>query len=140
MAIELLHTDQFVDRHIGLTEEDIQDLLDTLGLSSLDDLVEKTVPDSIRSSAPLRLPPARTEHAVLSELQSKAAQNQVFRSFIGMGYYDTITPRRHNACCAGKSLLVYPIHALPGGDISRAPRSIAELPDNGYRLNRSGHC
>ena len=93
MAIELSHTDQFVDRHIGLTEEDIRDMLDTLGLSSLDDLVEKTVPDSIRSSAPLRLPPARTEHAVLSELQSKAAQNQVFRSFIGMGYYDTITPR-----------------------------------------------
>ena len=68
-------------------------MLNILGLASLDDLVDRTVPASIRSDTPLRLPPAMSERAVLDELTRRAARNEVFRSFIGMGYYDTVTPR-----------------------------------------------
>ena len=67
-------------------------MLDALGLASLDALVEATVPAPIRTDRPLALPPARTEHALLANLRHLARKNQVFRSFIGMGYHDTITP------------------------------------------------
>ena len=93
MAIDLANTDRFVERHIGLSDQDVQDMLNVLGLSSLDALTDKTVPHSIRTGAPLRLPPALNEHDVLNELWDRANQNQLFKSFIGMGYYGTIAPR-----------------------------------------------
>ena len=67
-------------------------MLDFLELSSLDELVDKTVPQSIRLSSPLQIGESRSEHAVLDDLRQIASRNQVFRSFIGMGYHDCITP------------------------------------------------
>jgi glycine dehydrogenase len=67
-------------------------MLATLGMSSLDELTDATVPENIRLRRPLKLGPARGEHELLEELKGIASQNQVVRSFIGMGYYDTITP------------------------------------------------
>lgn len=93
MAIDLANTDRFVERHIGLSDQDVQDMLSVLGLSSLDALTDKTVPHSIRTSEPLRLPPALNEHDVLNELWDRANQNRLFKSFIGMGFYGTIAPR-----------------------------------------------
>lgn len=82
----------FIQRHIGLTADDIQQMLEVLGLSSLDDLIDKTVPRAIRLNQSLQLPPAESEYAALGKLKQIAAKNQVYRSFIGMGYYDCITP------------------------------------------------
>ena len=82
----------FVHRHIGPSERDCEAMLGTLGLTSLDELIGKTVPAPIRIQAPLRLEEARSEYAVLSQLRELASQNKVFRSYIGMGYYDCITP------------------------------------------------
>ncbi|MDE2731021.1 MAG: aminomethyl-transferring glycine dehydrogenase [Bacteroidota bacterium] len=93
MAIDLSCTDRFVERHIGVSEQDVTDMLSILGVDSLEALVDRTVPASIRSTTPLRLPPAMSEPAVLDELTRRAASNQIFRSFIGMGYHDTFTPR-----------------------------------------------
>jgi len=84
--------DTFVHRHLGPTEADIQEMLATLGLRSLEALVEATVPADIRLQKPLALAGERGEHEVLSELQAIASRNQVFRSFIGLGYYDCLTP------------------------------------------------
>ena len=67
-------------------------MLCRLGLSSLDDLIEKTVPESIRDLSPLALPPARTESEVLSSLSHLASRNQLKKSFIGLGYSAAITP------------------------------------------------
>ena len=67
--------------------------MDCLGLSSFDELVEQTVPETIRDRNPLRLPEARTEHEVLADLRDLADRNEVFTSLIGMGYYDTISPQ-----------------------------------------------
>ncbi len=82
----------FTQRHIGPNPDDIQQMLDTLGISNLDDLIDKTVPQAIRFQQELKLPPAQSEYAALAKLKQIAAKNQVYRSFIGTGYYDCITP------------------------------------------------
>ena len=92
MAIDLRPTDRFVRRHIGPSETEMQEMLDALGLASLDELVDQTVPAAIRMKHPLDLPAARSEYELLDDLHGIAAQNDVYRSFIGMGYSGTITP------------------------------------------------
>ncbi len=82
----------FADRHIGPSDGPIQEMLGTLGLSSLDALIQATVPEKIRLSHPLNLPVAQSEEEMLTELRGISAKNHLFRSFIGMGYYDCITP------------------------------------------------
>ncbi|WP_026103942.1 aminomethyl-transferring glycine dehydrogenase [Anabaena sp. PCC 7108] len=82
----------FTQRHIGIHPNDIQQMLEVLGLNSLDDLIDKTVPQGIRFNKTLQLPPAQSEYAALAKLKQIADKNQVYRSFIGMGYYDCITP------------------------------------------------
>jgi glycine dehydrogenase len=82
----------FTQRHIGPNLDDIQQMLDTLGISNLDDLIDKTVPQAIRFQQELKLPPAQSEYTALAKLKQIADKNQVYRSFIGMGYYDCITP------------------------------------------------
>ena len=85
-------SDEFQRRHIGPSDEERQRMLELLGFKSLDELIDAAVPARIRMTAPLQIPAARTEAGALSALKEIASQNQVFRSFIGMGYYDCITP------------------------------------------------
>ena len=85
-------TDRFITRHIGPNVEETAVMLKTCGFPSLDAMIDAAVPRNIRAAKPLNVPAARSEHGLLNELRGIAAQNQVFRSFIGMGYYDTITP------------------------------------------------
>ncbi|MEH2063768.1 MAG: aminomethyl-transferring glycine dehydrogenase [Nostoc sp.] len=82
----------FVPRHIGPNSDDIHLMLKVLGFPSLDALIDQTVPQTIRLKQPLKLPDAESEYAALASLKKVAAKNQVFRSYIGMGYYDCITP------------------------------------------------
>src|SRR6266852_4400604 len=92
MPALLKRTDSFVDRHIGPDDADVKSMLRALELGSLEALVEATVPAQIRIAQPLRLGEGRGEFELLEELQAIAAKNQVFKSFIGMGYSDCITP------------------------------------------------
>ncbi|MBX6362510.1 MAG: aminomethyl-transferring glycine dehydrogenase [Gemmatimonadetes bacterium] len=91
-ANSLDHTDRFVRRHIGPSEAEIGRMLDFLGYGSLDELIDAAMPESIRLRRPLELPAAVTEHEALAELRAIARQNRVFRSFLGMGYHEAITP------------------------------------------------
>ncbi len=84
--------DLFVRRHIGPRPADAGEMLKQLGYASLDAMIADAVPKPIRLGRPLQLPTARSEHAALAALKEIASQNQVCRSFIGMGYYDCITP------------------------------------------------
>ena len=88
----LAHPDQFVRRHIGPNAAETREMLKLLGSDSLDALTDAAVPTQIRLGKSLNLPAAQSEHDALRDLKTIATQNQVFRSFIGMGYYDTITP------------------------------------------------
>ena len=83
--------DSFIPRHIGPAEQDIREMLVILGHSTLDELIDATIPPAIRYRAPLSGVPM-SEYQALAEIRRIASRNQVFRSFIGMGYYDTITP------------------------------------------------
>ncbi|WP_414521068.1 aminomethyl-transferring glycine dehydrogenase [Umezakia ovalisporum] len=82
----------FPQRHIGPNFDDIQQMLEVLGFSHLDSLIDKTVPQSIRLKTKLQLPEAQSEYAALAKLKEIAAKNYICRSYIGMGYYDCITP------------------------------------------------
>jgi len=85
-------TDEFAPRHIGPSEDEIHEMLRALACDSLDSLADATLPMDIRLRAALNLPQARGEHALLEEIRTLAGQNEVYRSFIGMGYHDCITP------------------------------------------------
>src|SRR6267142_3787157 len=84
--------ESFVPRHVGPDERDVAEMLKTLGLASLDALIDATVPRKIRHRQGLSLPKGLTELEVLTYFRALAARNQVFRSFIGMGYSDCVTP------------------------------------------------
>jgi len=92
MPIRLRSTDRFVDRHIGPSEADIQSMLETIGVDSLESLIDETVPASIRMNGDLDLPAALTETALLERARELADRNEWFRSYIGMGYHGTVTP------------------------------------------------
>ena len=88
----LAPTDLFVRRHIGPREDEVREMLETIGYDSLDDLIETAVPESIRLDRPLELAPPLSEREALAELQMIASKNRVFRSYLGMGYSGTHTP------------------------------------------------
>ena len=82
----------FAQRHIGSNDQEIQDMLGCLDVKDLETLSQSAIPADIRLKTSLELPDASSEENVLNELKRMAARNQVHRSFIGMGYYDCITP------------------------------------------------
>ncbi len=89
----LKRSDYFEHRHIGPNATDTQKMLETIGVSSLDQLIDETIPASIRKKQPMNLPPALGEQEMLQELAKIAAKNRIFKSYIGLGYYDTIVPK-----------------------------------------------
>src|SRR3982751_5729093 len=92
-AADLLsHPADFPSRHIGPSPEETGEMLALLGQPNLEALIDKAVPAGIRLGKPLQIPSGRSEYEVLAGLREVAGQNQVFRSYIGMGYYDCITP------------------------------------------------
>ncbi|MFA3781965.1 aminomethyl-transferring glycine dehydrogenase [Melioribacteraceae bacterium 4301-Me] len=84
--------DRFLDRHIGPSNQDIKEMLKTIKVSSLDELIDQTIPNSIRLKSPLELEPPLTEFELISHLKEIAKKNKVYKTYIGMGYYPTITP------------------------------------------------
>lgn len=84
--------DRFSSRHIGIREEELREMLRVIKADSLDQLIQETLPDNILLNRALQVPPAVSEFEYLQELKSIAAQNKCFKTYIGMGYYGTITP------------------------------------------------
>ncbi|HEX7507881.1 MAG TPA: aminomethyl-transferring glycine dehydrogenase [Polyangia bacterium] len=84
--------DEFLLRHIGPRPADLVDMLRVVRASSLDELIEQTVPEAIRTSRPLELAPPLTEHEVLNELRRLGSRNRRVRAYIGMGYAEAILP------------------------------------------------
>ncbi len=90
---EMMHdAGGFIHRHIGPSEQDSRAMLDVLGLPSLAVMIDKTIPAQIRTKVPLRLEEPMSEYRALCRLREIASMNKVFRSYIGMGYADCITP------------------------------------------------
>ena len=83
---------EFQQRHIGPNPQDTANMLSAIGESTLDALVDKTVPANIRMAEALDIPPAMSEFEYLQHIKEISLKNKVFRTYIGQGYYDTITP------------------------------------------------
>ena len=90
--------DTFAPRHIGPREADRAAMLATVGASSLDALIGEVIPEAIRLKRPMQLPAAESESSYLARLETIARENRVYRSFIGLGYYDTLTPSVIRRC------------------------------------------
>ena len=88
-----IYFEKFSERHIGPNEAETKEMLQVVGVSALDQLIEQTVPDAIRLATPLEVTNAENEHLYLENLKIIADKNKVFRSFIGKGYYNTHTPK-----------------------------------------------
>jgi len=84
--------DNFIQRHNGPRDHEIGKMLEKIGVSSLDQLIDKTVPTSIRLEKPMPLAKGISEYEYMSKLRKIAAKNKLYKSFIGLGYYDTIMP------------------------------------------------
>jgi glycine dehydrogenase len=88
----LQHPDRFINRHIGPNAKSTQEMLDTIGVSSMDQLLDETIPESIRRRSPMQLPAPLSEFDYLNQLKQTASKNKIFKNYIGQGYYGTITP------------------------------------------------
>ena len=85
-------TDIFLDRHIGPSEAELEEMAGVCGFESVSALIDATVPQAIRMTEPLKLGPPQGEYDMLTRLKDMSRKNKVYKSFIGMGYYGTITP------------------------------------------------
>ncbi|TXE06638.1 aminomethyl-transferring glycine dehydrogenase [Algoriphagus aquimarinus] len=92
MKINLSNAVKFESRHNGPTDAEISAMLEKIGASSLEELINQTVPKSIQLDRPLDLPAAKLESEFLKDFKKLASKNKVFKSFIGLGYYDTLVP------------------------------------------------
>ncbi|KUO61550.1 glycine dehydrogenase (aminomethyl-transferring) [bacterium BRH_c32] len=84
--------DQFVDRHIGISKQDYNEMLSVLGVKSVDEMINLTLPESIRLKEELQLDEPMSEYQFLNHLSEIASKNKLFTNYIGLGYYPTITP------------------------------------------------
>ncbi len=107
-------TNNFIERHNGPRKNEQVKMLEKIGVSSLDELINQTIPETIRLKKPLNLPDGINEYEYISHLKELASKNKIFKTYIGLGYYNTITPGRHPEKCTRKSRLVHSLYTLPG--------------------------
>src|SRR6056300_2016772 len=91
-ALNARYFKPFEQRHNGPSQEEQDSMLSSIGVGSLDELIDKTVPANIRMQQGLSMGAGSSEAEFLRSLKEKASNNQVFKNYIGMGYYNTITP------------------------------------------------
>ncbi|MBT8179341.1 MAG: aminomethyl-transferring glycine dehydrogenase [Eudoraea sp.] len=87
-----MNTEQFALRHIGIREQDLEHMYQTIGVESLEQLINETIPEDIRLKNPLKLDAPISESDFLNHLQALSRKNKVFKSYIGMGYHESVTP------------------------------------------------
>ncbi|WP_420604223.1 aminomethyl-transferring glycine dehydrogenase [Flagellimonas sp.] len=87
-----MNTDVFASRHIGITEKDFQRMYEIVGVENMEQLIYETIPDDIRLKEPLQLPQGISEHEFLTHVQQLSEKNKVFKTYIGLGYHECLTP------------------------------------------------
>src|SRR4051812_21764634 len=92
MTMNLSHDERFSDRHIGPSQHEIDQMLEFLGVSTIEEFIDQVVPESIRTKQGANFATPPTEERALSLVRDIACKNKVYRSLIGLGYYDTLTP------------------------------------------------
>jgi glycine dehydrogenase len=92
MNIDPHYSEKFESRHIGPDDHQVKEMLKVVNASSVDELINQTIPASIRLKKDLQLPAAKSEIEFLNEFKKTASKNRIFKSYLGTGYYDTVTP------------------------------------------------
>ena len=92
MNLFSLQQHEFIGRHLGPNEQETADMLKTIGVSDMDELIARTVPNAIRLEKPLSVPESQSEAEFLQQLKETSLKNKLYRTYIGQGYYDTHTP------------------------------------------------
>ncbi|MBT8186719.1 MAG: aminomethyl-transferring glycine dehydrogenase [Croceitalea sp.] len=87
-----MNTEKFAGRHIGIRQQDLEHMCSVIGVKDLNELIDQTIPDDIRLKNELDLAPALSEHEFLSLIQNLSDKNKVFKSYIGLGYHESLTP------------------------------------------------
>ena len=136
---DLEHHSAFVERHIGPNDAEIAHMLRVIGHDSLDSMTDAIVPANIKSPAPLALPEAITEVEALDKIRAIADRNEVFRSFIGQGYYGTHTPNVILRNILENPAWYTAYTPVPGGNLAGPHGSADQLPDPGRRPYRHGN-
>ena len=126
-----MKTDLLACRHIGVNKADAEVMLRKIGVGSLDELIDKTIPANIRLKAPLALPAPMTEYEFARHIAELASKNKLFTTYIGMGWYNTITPTQR----LRKPCLVYFLYSLPDRSFARQTGSFNEFPNLRMRLD-----
>ena len=128
----------FESRHIGVNETDVEKMLEAIGVGSVDELIQQTIPSSILKKEDLKIDDAVSEKDYLSNLKKIASKNSNFDNYIGQGYYGTITPsviKRNILCNPGWYTAYTPYQ---GRNCARKIRSFIKFPDFYYRFNWHG--
>ncbi len=87
-----MNTEVFASRHIGITERDFESMFETVGVENLEQLILETIPGDIRLKQPLQIPQGISEHEFLTHIQNLSEKNKVFKSYIGLGYHESLIP------------------------------------------------
>ena len=103
--IRIMKKDLFVNRHIGPSVQETNEMLKAVNAESIDALIQQTIPEKIRLKSPLNTGEAMTEFEYLNHLRAVAGKNKVFRSYIGLGYSGTILPAASACPIAGTSVI-----------------------------------
>ena len=135
-----MKNDLLANRHIGISKKDEEQMLRKIGVSSLDELIDKTIPANIRLKEPLALPKTMTEYEFGQHIAGLAAKNKLYTTYIGMGWYNTITP-----AVIQRNVFENPVwytSYTPYSDrsLTRTPGSLDELPDCRLRPHRYASC
>ena len=127
-----MQSNMFSKRHIGVNDEDEKMMLNSLKLNSIDELIEKTIPYQIHSKKSMNLPNPLSEDKMISHMQDLAQKNKNYRSYIGLGYFNTILPGVIQRNVLGESKLVHSLHSISSRNCTRKVRSIVKFSNNGY--------
>jgi glycine dehydrogenase len=92
MNLDLNRTEQFQTRHIGPDEVQVKEMLQKIGAKSLNDLIDETIPKAIQLKKEMELPSAKSEFEFIKDFKALACKNKIYKSYIGMGYYNNTTP------------------------------------------------
>ncbi len=131
---------EFLSRHLGPREHEIPEMLNAVGVSSIDELIDQTIPETIRSKQQIQMDPAVTEYEILNELREIAKNNIVLKSFLGQGYYNCITPSVIRRNIFENPGWYTQVHTISTRDFAGPARGAYQLPDNGFRLYRNAYC
>ena len=127
----------FSSRHIGPRNRDLASTLETVGASSMEQLIDQTIPEAIRLKTAPALAPPVGEHEFLADLRAIARKNRLMKSYLGQGYYGCVTPTviQRNVF---ENPGWYTVHSISARNIPGTPGGVAQLPDDGEGHDRDG--